>query len=185
MADRNSEAICPCAAEFHRLRLSDRQPPLNAILFTSHSLLGASRQRYESNSGASIVTGHGTLGLRPLAQTRVKGNNSRNFRHRSDLWIVSAPGARDRWSSEDQRRKRPFESRLGAAASPPNTTGSGHYGCRAGYSGRSAETRGPLKSIPSPFLVIRVTLMEYGSLRVMRPTKGDGPRARRNWGYVE
>ena len=89
----------PCAAEFHRLRLSDRQPPLNAILFTSHSFLGSSPQRYESNSGASIVTGHRTLGLRPLAKTRVKGNNSRNFRNRSDLWIVSAPGARDRWSS--------------------------------------------------------------------------------------
>jgi hypothetical protein len=182
MADRNSEAICPCAAEFHRLRLSDRQPPLNAILFTSHSLLGASRQRYESNSGASIVTGHGTLGLRPLAQTRVKGNNSRNFRHRSDLWIVSAPGARDRWSSEDQRRKRPFESRLGAAASPPNTTGSGHYGCSAGYSGRNAGT-----AEIHPFSLSGHPRNTNGmwSLRVMRPTKGDGPRARRNWGYVE
>ena len=30
---------------------------------------------------ASLATGHGTLGLRPLAQTPVKGKNSRNFRH--------------------------------------------------------------------------------------------------------
>jgi len=58
---------------------SDREPPLMRYFFTLYLFPGFSRQKYKSNSGASTVTGHGTLGTQPLPRTPVKGNNSRNF----------------------------------------------------------------------------------------------------------
>jgi hypothetical protein len=99
MAGRNSEAICPLCRRvpsppsfgpttsfecdtFHVAPFPRLLPPKIRIEF------GRLYRDGPSNSGSATA-----------GKTRVKGNNSRNFRRRSDLWIVSAPGARDRWSS--------------------------------------------------------------------------------------
>ena len=64
--------------------LRRRQPPFQADTFRSQILLSVLPIKDPNRiRDASIVTGHGTLGLRALAQTPVKGNNSRNFWHSS------------------------------------------------------------------------------------------------------
>jgi hypothetical protein len=98
----------PFAAEFHRLRPVDATTSFPSRHFQVPDFaLGSPAKDTNRIPDASIVTPWNSR-LRPLAQTPVKGNNSRNFRHwslkphmeycGSCLWAVSASSIHLEWN---------------------------------------------------------------------------------------